>query len=274
MAHAAPAPRQKRPMPVQKAVVQLESVSKEYMLGTQKVQAVRGVTLSVEPGVFMAIAGPSGSGKSTLLNMIGCIDASTSGRIVVAGHDVSGVSPDDLAELRARTIGFIFQTFNLLPVLSAEENVEYPLLQFAELSKKERRERVAHYLDLVQLSKHAKHRPGEMSGGQRQRVAIARALATQPELVLADEPTANLDHATGENILLLMKQLNQQTKTTFIFSTHDRKVMSKADRLVWLEDGQIKLLGVRTPTKWMVIDKRRKPKAAAPEPASAEKEPA
>ncbi len=249
-----------------KPVVQLENVSKEYFLGTQKVQAVRDVSIAIEPGVFLAIAGPSGSGKSTLLNMIGCIDTPTKGRILINGQDVSGRTPDQLAETRARTIGFIFQTFNLLPVLSAEENVEYPLLQFDELSKKERRERVARFLELVQLTKQAKQRPNELSGGQRQRVAIARALATDPDIVLADEPTANLDHATGESILLLMKGLNRQFKTTFIFSTHDRKVMSKADRLVWIEDGQIRLLGVKTPTKWMVIDQRKK--APAPHEAS------
>ncbi len=245
-----------------KSVVQIDGVSKEYMLGTQRVQALRDVTVSIEPGVFLAIAGPSGSGKSTLLNLIGCIDTASTGKIVINGHNIDGRTPDELAELRARTIGFIFQTFNLLPVLSAEENVEYPLLMFDELSKRQRKERVAHFLELVQLTKYAKHRPNELSGGQRQRVAIARALVTQPEIVLADEPTANLDHATGESILLLMKELNRQFQTTFIFSTHDRKVMSKADRLVWLEDGQIKLLGVRTPTKWMVIDKRKRAKPA------------
>ncbi|MFN0315720.1 MAG: ABC transporter ATP-binding protein [Burkholderiales bacterium] len=255
-----------------KPVVQLENVSKEYFLGTQKVQAVRDVSIAIERGVFLAIAGPSGSGKSTLLNMIGCIDTPTKGRILINGQDVSGRTPDQLAETRARTIGFIFQTFNLLPVLSAEENVEYPLLQFDELSKKERRERVAKFLELVQLTKQAKQRPNELSGGQRQRVAIARALATNPDIVLADEPTANLDHATGESILLLMKDLNRQFKTTFIFSTHDRKVMTKADRLVWIEDGQIRLLGVKTPTKWMVIDQRKKaqPSPSAPGTAKAD----
>src|SRR5215813_13299273 len=170
------------------SLVRIESVSKEYLLGEQRVEALRDVTLNVDEGVFLAIAGPSGSGKSTLLNLIGCIDTPTRGRILIDGQDVSGQTPDQLADLRARNIGFIFQTFNLLPVLSAEENVEYPLLQMEEVSKEERRARVTQLLELVQLSKFAHHRPNQLSGGQRQRVAIARALVTQPELVLADEP--------------------------------------------------------------------------------------
>ena len=178
-------------------IVQVEHVSKRFLLGDQLVQALEDVTLSIEPGVFLAIAGPSGSGKSTLLNIIGCIDTPSAGRVVIDGHDVSDRTPDQLADLRARTIGFIFQTFNLLPVLSAEENVEYPLLQMPELSKKERAERVRHYLGMVGLSKYADHRPNQLSGGQRQRVAIARALATHSKIVLADEPTANLDSNTG-----------------------------------------------------------------------------
>lgn len=248
-----------------KPVIQLEDVCKQYMLGSQQVHAVRNVSINIARGVFLAIAGPSGSGKSTLLNMIGCIDTATSGKVVVNGHSVEGKTPDQLAEIRARTIGFVFQNFNLLPVLSAAENVEYPLLQFEELNKKQRRERVAEFLELVQLTKFAKHRPNELSGGQRQRVAIARALATQPEIVLADEPTANLDHATGEVILQLMKDLNRRFKTTFIFSTHDRKVMAKADRLVWMEDGQIRAIGEGTPTKWVRV--RQATGAAADKPS-------
>ncbi|HLB13318.1 MAG TPA: ABC transporter ATP-binding protein, partial [Burkholderiales bacterium] len=227
------------------SLVRVERVSKEYLLGEQKVDALTDVSLSIEPGVFLAIAGPSGSGKSTLLNLIGCIDTPTSGRILIDGQDVSGKTPDQLADLRARTIGFVFQTFNLLPVLSAAENVEYPLLQLPELGKEERRERVASFLKVVQLSRYAHHRPNQLSGGQRQRVAIARALATKPKIVLADEPTANLDHKTGEGILTLMKDINRAFNTTFIFSTHDKKVMSKADRLVRIEDGRIRMLGVR-----------------------------
>jgi putative ABC transport system ATP-binding protein len=241
------------------SLVRVENVSKEYLLGEQRVEALKNVTLSIEPVVFMSIAGPSGSGKSTLLNLIGCIDTPTTGRILIDGQDVSGRTPDQLADLRARTIGFIFQSFNLLPVLSAAENVEYPLLQFPELSKAERIERVIHFLNVVKLRKYGMHRPNQLSGGQRQRVAIARALATEPKIVLADEPTANLDHRTGDAILGLMKDINREFGTTFIFSTHDKKVMAKADRLVRIEDGQIGLLGIRSPNeKWVVVNERRK----------------
>lgn len=228
-------------------LVKLENVSRQYRLGGQTVEALRAVDLEIDDGAFLAIAGPSGSGKSTLLNLIACIDSATSGRIVIDGTDVSDRSPDDLAAYRARTIGFIFQTFNLFPVLTAFENVEYPLLQFREIGREERRERAARYLDLVGLSRFAAHRPNELSGGQRQRVAIARALATHPRIVLADEPTANLDHQTGSEILRLMKQLNERDRTTFVFSTHDQRVMAMADRLVRIEDGRITGIEVRLP---------------------------
>jgi putative ABC transport system ATP-binding protein len=241
------------------SLVRVENVSKEYLLGEQRVEALKNVTLSIEASVFMSIAGPSGSGKSTLLNLIGCIDTPTTGRILIDGQDVTGKTPDQLADLRARTIGFIFQTFNLLPVLSAAENIEYPLLQFPELSKAERIERVLHFLNVVKLRKYGRHRPNQLSGGQRQRVAIARALATEPKIALADEPTANLDHRTGDAILGLMKDINREFGTTFIFSTHDKKVMAKADRLVRIEDGEIGLLGIRSPNeKWVVVNERRK----------------
>ena len=189
--------------------------------------------------MIIAIAGPSGSGKSTILNLIGCIDTPSSGNIYINGQDVSGKTPDELSYLRARSIGFIFQTFNLFPVLSAEENVEYPLLQFKDISTKERRERTVKFLDIVGLSKFAHHRPNQLSGGQRQRVAIARALATHPKIILADEPTANLDHKTGESILQLMKEINRREQTTFIFSTHDARVMAIADQLIHIEDGRL-----------------------------------
>jgi putative ABC transport system ATP-binding protein len=244
------------------SLVRVENVSKQYRLGDQIVWALRDLTLGIEEGVFLAIAGPSGSGKSTLLNLIGCIDTPSSGRVLIDGRDTSGSTPDQLAELRARSIGFIFQTFNLLPVLSAEENVEYPLLQFAELSRSERRERVAHFLDVVQLSRQARHRPNELSGGQRQRVAIARALATHPRIILADEPTANLDSRTGRGILELMKDINRSFNTTFVFSTHDKKVIAKADRLVRIEDGRIRSLGMKTDSNWVVVNDRRKEKGA------------
>jgi len=235
------------------SLIRLENVSKQYRLGDQDVAALKDITLSVEAGVFLAIAGPSGSGKSTLLNLIGCIDTPSQGRVLIDGHEISGKTPDELADLRARTIGFVFQTFNLLPVLSAEENVEYPLLQFRELCRADRKKRVMHFLDVVQLKKYAHHRPNQLSGGQRQRVAIARALATHPKIILADEPTANLDHRTGEAILTLMKDINQQLRTTFVFSTHDKKVMSKADRLVRIEDGSITSLAVRRDNQWVRV---------------------
>jgi putative ABC transport system ATP-binding protein len=220
-------------------VVCVENASKEYALGKQTVIALKQVSLTVARGEFMALAGPSGSGKSTLLNLIGCIDTPSAGRIVIEGRDIGGKTPDELADLRLNTLGFVFQTFNLLPVLSAWENVEYPLLQKRDVDKNERQKRIAHYLKVVGLERYAHHRPNELSGGQRQRVAIARALATHPKIVLADEPTANLDHKTGDDILRLMKTLNQEEGTTFIFSTHDARVMEMADRVIGLADGQI-----------------------------------
>lgn len=241
------------------SVVRIEHVSKDYLLGEQKVQALKDITLSFDPGVFLAIAGPSGSGKTTLLNLIGCIDTPSSGKIYINDEDVSCRTPDQLADLRARTIGFIFQTFNLLPVLSAAENVEYPLLHRRDITASERRKRVAYFLDVVGLSRYAEHRPNQLSGGQRQRVAIARALAIKPAIVLADEPTANLDQRTSEEILLLMKKINRTFKTTFIFSTHDKRVIARADRLVRVEDGEIAVLGVRSTSKCSLVRDRQSP---------------
>ena len=246
-------------------VVEIERVTKEYRLGEHTVLALDDVTLTVERGVFLAIAGPSGSGKSTLLNIIGCIDTPSKGKVAIAGHDVSGRTPDQLANLRARNIGFVFQTFNLFPVLTAFENVEYPLLQMPELDKEDRAERVQAMLQMVGLDKFAKHRPNQLSGGQRQRVAIARALVTKPEIVLADEPTANLDHKTGEGILALMRDINRRSRTTFIFSTHDKKVIDAADRLVTIEDGVMRLLGVRKDGQWQTTPVPRR--AVPPVPA-------
>ncbi len=220
-------------------IVRVEHVDKIYRLDEQEVAALKDINLIVAAGRFLAIAGPSGSGKSTLLNLIGCIDTPTRGHVFIGTEDTSLKSPDQLADLRARTLGFIFQTFNLLPVLSTWENVEYPLLQRKEFSRKERAERVQHYLNVVGLAKYAKHRPNQLSGGQRQRVAIARALAGSPTLVLADEPTANLDSKTGESILRLMKQINEIEGTTFIFSTHDFRIMQMADRVVSISDGEL-----------------------------------
>lgn len=244
-------------------VVRIERVFKDYLLGEQIVQALNDITLSIESGVFLAIAGPSGSGKTTLLNMIGCIDRPTSGKIYINDQDVSDKSADELADLRSRSIGFIFQTFNLLPVLSAAENVEYPLLQRRDVTAEERRKRVAYFLNMVGLAKYADHRPNQLSGGQRQRVAIARALAGRPAIVLADEPTANLDKATGKEILKLMKSINRHLGTTFIFSTHDQRVIDMADRLVRMEDGVITALGVRTEENWNLVRVRNLSELAA-----------
>jgi putative ABC transport system ATP-binding protein len=246
------------------SLIRIEHVSKDYRLGEQLVPALQDINLEIEQGVFLAIAGPSGSGKSTLLNLIGCIDTPTRGTIVIDGNDVGGRTPDQLAHIRARLIGFVFQTFNLFPVLTAEENVEYPLLQFKELGRKERRERVSKFLQVVELSKYRQHRPNQLSGGQRQRVAIARALATRPRIILADEPTANLDHRTGEGILELMKNINRTYRTTFVFSTHDKKVIAKADRLVRIEDGRIQQIGVRSKSRWLVVGSQRNGEGAQP----------
>jgi len=244
------------PAPARAALVRVENVSKEYRLGDQPLVALRGINLNIDAGVFLAIAGPSGSGKSTLLNLIGCIDTPTTGRIYIGGQDVSSQSPDALALLRARSIGFIFQTFNLLPVLSAEENVEYPLLQIQELSVTERRRRVELLLEVVGLREFARHRPNQLSGGQRQRVAIARALAVNPKIILADEPTANLDHKTGGQILRLMRRINRQSGATFVFSTHDQRVIDMADRRVDLEDGEVVRLGIRSGKDWIYANER------------------
>ena len=238
-------------------VVRVENVCKEYRLGEQLVHAVNDISLSVEPGVFLAISGPSGSGKTSLLNLIGCIDRPTSGKIFINEQSVSGMSDNQLASLRLQSIGFIFQTFNLLPVLSASENVEYPLLQRTDLTAAERQERVDHFLDVVGLSGRKKNRPNQLSGGQRQRVAIARALAGSPSIVLADEPTANLDKHTGVSILQLMKKINEVMKTTFIFSTHDPRVVALADRLVKVEDGKVQALGIRRNGEWLMSHTRQ-----------------
>ena len=239
-------------------VVRLEHVYKEYRLGAHNVQALADISFSVESGVLLALAGPSGSGKSTLLNLIGMIDVPSKGRVLVAGGDVSGKTPDELAELRLRTVGFIFQSFNLFPVLNALENVEYPLLQMPDVSRKERKQRARDLLAIVGLSKFARHRPNQLSGGQRQRVAIARALVTRPRIVLADEPTANLDHKTGEGILELMRRMNQELETTFLFSTHDQKVLDFADHYLGMEDGRLRFLGLKQGGKWVVQDEARR----------------
>ena len=220
-------------------VVEVSNVSKQYALGQQHVTALDNVSITVDEGEFLAIAGPSGSGKSTLLNLIGCIDRPNQGTIRIAGDDVTSWTHDALAKVRAERIGFIFQTFNLLPVLTAAENVEFPLLNRPDLSANDRVERIRYYLDVVGLGRFAHHRPDQMSGGQRQRVAIARALAGRPRIILADEPTANLDRETGLNVLVLMKKISRSEKATFIFSTHDPKVIAMASRIVRIADGRV-----------------------------------
>src|SRR5437588_2560096 len=218
--------------------VAVEHVSKTYRLGNVGVTALDDVSFSVATGEFVAIAGPSGSGKSTLLNLIGCLDTPTSGEIRIDGEAVSALSAGARADLRARKLGFVFQTFNLIPVLTAWENVEYPLLIHPR--EGEIGPRVRRALEQVGLAERARHRPPELSGGQQQRVAIARALVTEPALVLADEPTANLDSATGREIVDLMRRLNRERGTTFVFSTHDPRIMSAADRVLEISDGRLR----------------------------------
>jgi putative ABC transport system ATP-binding protein len=220
-------------------IVSVKNAVKEYTLGKVVVPALRGVSLDVHEGEFLSIAGPSGSGKTTLLNLIGCVDKPTRGTVEVAGQDTSVLSERALTNLRLHTIGFIFQSFNLVPVLSVFQNIELPLLLQRKLTSAERQARVLGLLERVGLRDYGKHRPTELSGGQRQRVAIARALVTRPQLVLADEPTANLDSVTGQNIIDLMKELNRSERTTFIFSTHDARVMSHASAVVRLADGKL-----------------------------------
>jgi putative ABC transport system ATP-binding protein len=221
-------------------IIELRQTKKNYMLGKTVVEAVRGVDIDIEAGEFISIAGPSGSGKSTILNMIGLIDSPTSGEILINGKSTAGLKDRDLTNLRHDFIGFIFQSFNLVPVLTVRENIEFPLL----LGKKPRvtqesRDWIDYLIGEVGLADHQKHRPNELSGGQRQRVAIARAMITKPEVVLADEPTANLDSVTGEQILALMKKVNRELNTTFIFSTHDLKVVEIADHVVRIRDGLV-----------------------------------
>jgi putative ABC transport system ATP-binding protein len=220
------------------AIVHLAGVSKSYTLGKVRVPALRNVTLTIEGGELLALAGPSGSGKTTLLNLIGCIDKPDHGRVVIDGADVTPLPLHRLASLRRDTLGYVFQTFNLVPVLSAYENVEYPLL-LQHVPRRERDARVKHWLAEVGITSQAKQRPDQMSGGQRQRVAIARAMAGQPKLVIADEPTANLDSETAARILDLLAALNDSTGVTFVFSTHDPSLIARMPRVVRLHDGAI-----------------------------------
>jgi putative ABC transport system ATP-binding protein len=219
--------------------IKVVGLSKEYRLGKTIVTALRNVDLAINAGSFVCVAGPSGSGKTTLLNMIGLIDAPTSGMVSVAGEDIQALPEAQRTRYRSRTLGFIFQSFNLLPVLDVYENVRLPLLLHRDLTKQQKHERVMELVSAVGLEGHLRHKPFELSGGQRQRVAIARALVTHPLIVLADEPTANLDSATGREVLSLMQAINRARDTTFIFSSHDPGVMERAQRVIRLQDGQV-----------------------------------
>ncbi len=227
------------------SVIQVENATKLYKIGEVETRALDGVSLKIEAGEFTAIVGPSGSGKTTLLQLIGCLDRPDSGSVKINGQDVTRFNANQRADLRSKDIGFIFQFFALVPVLSAYENVELPML-LTGVGAADRQKRTMELLDAVGLADRAKHRPDQMSGGQQQRVAIARALATHPALILADEPTANLDTANGEQAMTIMQKLNQQTGTAFIFATHDQRVISFARRIIEMRDGKIvgdKLVG-------------------------------
>jgi len=219
-------------------VVKIENAARVYKVGTIESQALRGVSLSIENGEFTALVGPSGSGKTTLLQLIGCLDQPSSGKVYITGKDVTGLNRNQRADLRRGTIGFVFQFFALIPTLTAFENVELPLLLNGN-TPKERRDRVMELLGAVGLSERADNRPDQMSGGEQQRVAVARALSTHPTLVLADEPTANLDTANGEIVMKTMARLNQETGVTFVFATHDPRVIKFARRVITLRDGLI-----------------------------------
>ena len=238
VAKAAPRPEVSLAASDGQPVVRLGGVTKTYRTGHVEVPALRGITLDIPYHRFSMVVGASGSGKSTLLNLIGCIDAPTRGTVEVCGEDVGSLSDDALADFRARNIGFIFQAFSLIPVLSAYENVEYPLV-LVGMPEPERRSRTNALLEAVGLAAHARRRPNELSGGQRQRVAIARALVKAPQLVLADEPTANLDSETGAAIVELMRRVQAESRTTFVFATHDPQLMSQADETYVIRDGTV-----------------------------------
>jgi putative ABC transport system ATP-binding protein len=220
-------------------IINVKEIKKDYPLGKTKVHALRGVNLTVKEGDFISITGASGSGKTTLLNIIGCVDHATSGSVTIKGEEVTQMNDKRLTDLRLYHIGFIFQAFNLIPVLNILENVEFPLVLMKKLKKSEIRKRSEKLIDEVGIKDFIKHRPYELSGGQRQRVAIARALVTNPDIVLADEPTANLDSENANTIIELMKELNKIEKTTFVFSTHDPDVIKHANEVVRIKDGLI-----------------------------------
>ena len=221
------------------ALVEIDNISKNYQMGEVQVQALRNVSLSIDEAAFVSFVGPSGSGKTTMLNLIGCLDKPTEGKIVVDGKQVNDLDRRQSAIFRGSVFGFIFQAFNLFPVLTAYENVEYPLVMLKNESAPNREEQVLKVLEAVGMLDQKDKRPDQLSGGQKQRVAVARALVTRPKLVLADEPTANLDHKTAVNVIRLMRGMRDKFNTTFIFSTHDPSVMGEAEVIHTLEDGRL-----------------------------------
>ena len=221
------------------ALIELDKVSRVYEMGETSIQALADINLDIEQQTFVSFVGPSGSGKTTLLNLIGCLDKPSSGEIKVNDVRVNEFNRKDAAVFRGTNIGFIFQNFNLLPVLTVYENVEYPLIMVQSIAEKERGERVLKYLEAVSMTDQKDKYPSQISGGQKQRVAVARALVTDPKLVLADEPTANLDHKSAFKVIELMRQMQRELKTTFIFSTHDPKIVKEAEIIYTLEDGRL-----------------------------------
>ncbi|NWG34871.1 MAG: ABC transporter ATP-binding protein [Chloroflexi bacterium] len=219
-------------------VAKLTNVTRTYKIGQVETRALNGINLTIESGEFTSLVGPSGSGKTTLLQLIGCLDQPTSGSVIINGVETTGLNRNQRADLRKGTIGFVFQFFALIPTLTAYENVEMPLLLNGK-SAAERRRRVMELLEAVGMVDRANNRPDQLSGGQQQRVAVARALVTNPKLILADEPTANLDTENGEQVMEIMKKLNKETGTTFVFATHDPRVIKYANRVVTLQDGVI-----------------------------------
>lgn len=220
------------------SIIFTKNITRIYQDHGLPVKALNGVDLEVEAGDFIAIVGPSGSGKSTLLNIIGGLDKPTTGKVIINEHDITGMKPNQLIDFRLNNIGFVFQAYNLIPVLTARENVEFIML-LQKLPKAERTRRARELLDAVGLSEQINRRPTELSGGQQQRVAVARAIASLPSFVLADEPTANLDSVAADNLLDIMENLNIERKMTFIFSTHDPRVVKRARRVIQLRDGKI-----------------------------------
>jgi len=221
------------------SLITAENIQKDYKTGEVIVKALKGVSFEIAPASFVSFVGPSGSGKTTLLNLIGCLDKPTEGKLIVADTDVLHLGRKQSASFRGNNVGFIFQDFNLIPVLTVYENIEYPLLMVQAVPSDERKKRVSALLAAVGMSDQKDKYPDQISGGQKQRVAIARALVTNPKLVLADEPTANLDHKTAYMVIELMKRMRDEFKTTFIFSTHDQKIVREAEIIYMLEDGQL-----------------------------------